>query len=354
MSSDLQYPFPEPPEHGEAMTVAPGVKWVRMPLPMALDHINLYLLDAGDGWWIVDSGLGDEATREQWERVFDSALDDKPVHALLCTHMHPDHTGQAGWLCQRWKMPLHMTLGEYMSARVFGMLSHQEPSRRHILRFFHRAGLGDDYAPVAPSESRDNRSRSAFGGGYAQTFPMPPFFRRLRDGQTLDIGATSWQIIVGSGHSPEHACLYDAERRILLSGDQVIPRITPNVSVSPMEPEGNPLADWFESLPRFAALPADTLVLPAHNTPFYGLRERVGYLLSHHERHLETLLENLAEPRRAVDLLPVLFKRSLSGQQMFLALGECVAHLHMLRARGQIERERAADGVYLYRRQTNS
>ena len=332
------------------MTVAPGVKWVRMPLPMALNHINLYLLDSGDGWWIVDSGLGDETTREQWERVFETQLEGRPVRALLCTHMHPDHTGQAGWLCQRWKIPLHMTQTEYLSARVFGMLSHQEMSRRHILRFFHRAGLGTDYAPMAPSESRDNRSQSAFRGGFSQTYPMPPFFRRLRDGQTLKIGETRWEVMVGSGHSPEHACLFDAERRILLSGDQIIPRITPNVSVSPMEPEGNPLADWFSSLPRFGALPEDTLALPAHNTPFYGLRERVDYLLSHHEKHLETLLENCAEPRRAVDLLPVLFKRPLEGQQMFLALGECIAHLHMLRARDQLVRTRDAEGVYFYQR----
>ncbi len=330
------------------MPVAQGIKWVRMPLPMALDHINLYLLDAGDSWWIIDSGLGGDVTRQHWEQIFETELEDKPVSALLCTHMHPDHIGQAGWLCERWKIPLYMTLGEYMSARVFGALSHSEGANRHILRFFHRAGLGADYAPIAPSEDRDNRSKSAFSGGFSKAHPMPPFFRRLRDAQQLTIGAVRWQIVIGSGHSPEHACLFDAERKILLSGDQIIPRITPNVSVSPMEPEGNPLADWFESLPRFAELPEDTLVLPAHNTPFYGLRERVSFLLEHHEQHLSALLDACAEPRQAVDLLPVLFKRELSGQQMFLALGECIAHLHMLRERGQVRRALDADGIYVY------
>ncbi|MFT4521071.1 MAG: glyoxylase-like metal-dependent hydrolase (beta-lactamase superfamily II), partial [Halioglobus sp.] len=278
----LKYLFEDAPESGEVKEVAPGILWLRMPLPMELDHINLYLLEDTDGWWIVDTGIAIDPTQELWEKVFEKHLKGKPVKAVVATHYHPDHIGMAGWLVEKWRVPFYMTTGEYFTGLSFSRTT-QEHFSWHSEVYLRHCGYTDAQIETA---------KEHFGGFGPYIKPMPTAYRRLADGGALTINGNRWQIVVGSGHSPEHACLYSAAHNILISGDQVIPRITSNVSVSGAEPEGNPLKDWLNSHEHFLdILPDDALVLPAHNTPFYGLHERLRYLIEHHEDHLIALEE---------------------------------------------------------------
>jgi glyoxylase-like metal-dependent hydrolase (beta-lactamase superfamily II) len=337
--TDLQYPFDAVPEPACLTEVAPGIHWLRMPLPMALDHINLYLLEDGDGWWIVDTGMGLDQTQALWEQLFSGAMQGKPVKAVVCTHMHPDHVGQAGWLCDKWRVPLYMSQGEYFAARVFSTMTVDDVSWT-TERFFQNAGMDAGFI---------EQMKKHFRGFGSVAEKLPGAYHRLEDADYLTIGGVRWRVITGSGHSPEHACLYSPALNVLLSGDQVIPRITSNVSVSSSEPEGNPLRSWLASHEKFLdQLPADALVLPAHNTPFYGLHDRLRFLIQHHEDHLLALEEACQEPKNAVELLPVLFKRELDSNIIGMALGECVAHLNYLVQRGQLERTEDEHGCHQF------
>jgi len=337
----IKYLFEDVPEAGQVREIVPGIVWLRMPLPMELDHINLYLLEDEDGWWVVDTGINIDPTRELWEGVFERDLDGKPIKAVISTHYHPDHTGMAGWLCERWNAPFYMTEREYFTGLAFSRTAREHfswQSEQNLRR------LG--YAEEHIDKARDNH------GGFGPVItPMPTSYRRLVDGGSLQINGNRWQVVVGNGHSPEHACLYCPSLNILISGDQVIPRITSNVSVSGAEPEGNPMRDWLNSLEHFLdTLPGDALVLPAHNAPFHGLHERLRFLIEHHEEHLLALEEAcLAGEPTAMELLPTLFKRELTEHHVGLALGECVAHLNFLLHRGQLQRRVDEAGRYRYR-----
>ncbi|GAB5449740.1 MAG: MBL fold metallo-hydrolase [Halioglobus sp.] len=336
----LRYLFDDAPEPGEVYEVCPGVLWLRMPLPMALDHINLYLLRDEDGWWAIDTGIAIDPTQALWESVFERHLDGLPIKAVLSTHYHPDHTGMAGWLCERFQAPFYMTQGEYFTGLAFSRTA-REHYNWSVPQNMRRMGFDEHYI---------EQSEESFGGFGPVIKPMPTSFRRLVDGATLSIGKINWRVVVGRGHSPEHACLYSSALNILLSGDQVIPRITSNISVSGAEPESNPLREWFHSLEHLLeTLPDDTLVLPAHNTPFYGLHERLRFLIDHHEDHLIALEEACVEEgRTTLELVPVLFKRKLDGHNLPLAVGECQAHLNYLHQRGQLSRSLENDGCYRY------
>ena len=280
----LEYPYDDHPAPGTTVEIAPGVRWLTMPMPGSLSHINLYLLEDKDGWFVVDTGLALPDVSEWWREIFRAELGRKPIIGVICTHMHPDHIGQAAMICDEYRCALDMPTG----------------------------------------------------------------YERLVDGQILTIGQHDWRVVVGSGHSPEHVCLYCAALKIMISGDQILPIITSNVSVHPTEPNANPLKDWMESHDRFLATPADTLVLPAHNLPFYGVRERLRGLISHHDDRMLAIEEACVEPQMAKDLLPVLFARELDARQMMMALGEAIAHLHLLMHRNRIDRTLHEDGRYRF------
>ena len=342
--TELTYPYDQHPEPGTTQELAPGVFWVCMPMPGSLSHINLYLLEDHDGWFVVDTGLPMPNVNELWQQVFSNCLGGKPVKGVICTHMHPDHIGQAGNITEQFQCPLYMTRAEYYQARSF---SNNGGGHHHSSwigqQFYVRAGMPLSYL----EELAEMWSKRSSDGMSMPT--MPSGYERLQHGQTLDIGGRRWQVLVGSGHSPEHACLYCAELNMLISGDQILPIITSNVSVHPTESNANPLKDWMESLDRFLETPADTFVLPAHNLPFYGVRNRLRELIDHHEDRLLAVEEACAiKPHNARELLPVLFARELDARQMMMALGEAIAHVHLLLHRNRLERTLDSEGCYQF------
>jgi glyoxylase-like metal-dependent hydrolase (beta-lactamase superfamily II) len=322
----------ERPPNGGATEVAPGVFWVRMRLPFALDHVNLWLLEDGDRWTLVDTGHGDDATRAAWEALAPSLLRGRPIRRVIATHHHPDHVGLSGWMAKRWGAELWCTRTEWLMARALSLRPLGE-TRVATRAYYWRAGV-----PKAGLAPLVDCVRS-----YPDAVSAPPRFRRIADGQELVVGQTRWRVVVGGGHAPEHACLHAPERGLLLSGDQVLPHISPNVSVWPSEPEEDPLADFLRSLEALRTLPADTLVLPAHGRPFAGLRERCEALAGHHRERLDAVLAACARPRTVFDVVGVLFDRALDPHQTTFAVGEALAHLNHLAAHGRVRRERRSD-----------
>lgn len=342
----LVYPCGDPPEPGAIKTVAEGVHWVRMPLPFALKWINLWLLDDGDGYAIVDTGVALEETREHWRTIFTGPMANKPVTRVICTHMHPDHIGLAGWITRKFDCPLWISRLEYVTCRMLVADTGREAPDDGV-KFFRAAGWDED--------SLDSY-RVRFGGFGKAVSRMPDSYRRLSDGDAVEIGGRTWQIVTGNGHSPEHVCLYQPDLNVLISGDQVLPRISSNVSVFPTEPEADPLADWLHSCAKLkAALPADCLVLPSHNEPFLGLHARLDHLIESHEKGLARLMKRLTDgDKRVIDLFGAMFARQIGPDLLGMATGETIAHLNCLIARGQAERVLGDDGVARYRATTRA
>jgi glyoxylase-like metal-dependent hydrolase (beta-lactamase superfamily II) len=343
--AELHYPMGDAvPATGSTLEVAPGVRWLRMGLPFALDHINLWLLrdrqEGVEGWTLVDCGISNDATRAAWEQVFATQLGGLPVLRLIVTHMHPDHIGLAHWLTQRWPVRMWVSATDYNAARNASQSTTGFGGERSAA-FFASHGLTDPQA-IAKVRARSNY--------YAGMVPqVPESYRRLMDGMTLDIGGHAWRCIAGYGHAPEHIALHSPMLGLLISGDMVLPRISTNVSVYDLEPESDPLALFLSSLQRFDSLPAATLVLPSHGKPFTGLHARTRQLHAHHDERLaEVMVACAAQPCHAADLLPVLFKRKLDLHQTTFAMGESIAHLHALWHAGKLHRRADQDGVWRF------
>ena len=336
----LVHPWPEPPEGGRTLPVAPGIRWIRMPLPFALNHINLWLLDDEGGLTVVDTGVGLSPTRELWEKLFAGELTGQPVVRVLVTHFHPDHMGNAEWLTQRFGVELWCPQAEWLMAQLAwqGMGGNDAAKR---LDHYRRHGVGAE-------QIEGFRGR---GNHYRQLVPtVVPQLRTVREGDVLIIGGRRWHAFTVLGHAPEHACLFCPEANVLISGDQVLPKITTNVSVWPDQPRGNPLRLYLDSLQRFRPLPGDTLVLPSHGLPFRGLHHRLDYLRQHHDERLAETVGAIVEPRTASELVPMLFRRQLDTHQLGFAIGETLAHLHYLEAEGHAERHVDATGIHRFRK----
>ncbi len=336
----LSYPCGEPPAVGEAKEVASGVWWLRMPLPFALDHINVWALEDGAGLTVVDTGVGADATIGGWRAALKGPLDGRPVTRLIVTHMHPDHMGLAGWFTQEFGCRLWMTRLEYVTGRML-VADTGRPAPEEGALFLLEAGW-------SPEQIEDWRVR--FGGFGKAVRPMPNAYRRIEDGERISVGGETWRVVVGDGHSPEHACLLRESDGVVISGDQVLPRISSNVSVWPTEPDADPLSDWLRSLDKLKReLPEDALVLPSHGEPFRGLHDRLGALTRGHERSLERLKRLLHEPRRAVDVFGALFGRPIGPSLLGLATGEALAHLNCLAGRGRAYKTLDDQGVAWWR-----
>ena len=341
MTLTLDYPWNEPPAPGTTIDVAPGVKWLRMPLPFQLNHINVWLVEDGPGWAIVDTGVGLADVRALWERIFAGHLGGRPVTRVIVTHFHPDHMGNAAWLIERFDVDLWCAQAEYLIGQM-AWRTREARDTEPRLRHYRRNGCGEE--ALAGLRQRGNH--------YPRLVPtMPTAFREIRDGDALAIGGRRFTVIVGRGHSPEHAALWCEEAGVLISGDQVLPRITTNVSVWPDQPRGNPLRLYLDSLDRFRGISAEALVLPAHGLPFRGLPERLAELRTHHAARLaETLDAIAAAPASAADIVPVLFRRELDSHQLGFALGEALSHLHFVEADGRAIRLVGDDGVHRFRK----
>jgi len=336
------FPFRTPPAPGATLEVAPGIHWLRMPLPFALDHINLWLLeDEHDGqpaWTIVDTGFGLDDVRTLWEQVLGRLT--APVRRIIVTHFHPDHVGLAQWLAARFDAPVWMTAGEYLTAHLV-LNESGGHGTQPMLRQFAQHGL--DAGRLAALERR--------GNGYARGVPtLPHTYHRIFDSDTFSVGGKRWQVRVGHGHSPEHASLYCADAGVLISGDMLLPKISTNISVFAVTPGADSLAQYLDSLDRYRELPAETLVLPSHGLPFVGIHDRVAAQHAHHEERLRVLEDACSEPRSAAELLTTLFPRELDTHQVMFAMGEAIAHLNRLECAGRLVRADGTDDVIRYQR----
>jgi len=333
----LRFPMAVP-EAGEPALVAEGIFWLRLKLPFALDHVNLWIVDDGDGWTLVDTGLGDAPTKAVWQRLTTGFLAGRPIRRVLATHFHPDHAGNVGSLVAQTGAELLMSRTEWLTARMLAVDSSEE---------FVESGRQFDRACGVPEELLARRASR--GNKYRQGVdPLPYRFTRLQAGQTVRLGGSRFEVIIGEGHSPEQVTLYAAERRLLIAADQVLPRISPNVAVWPSEPAADPLGGFLRSLDLYAGLDPETLVLPSHKLPFIGLHERIAQLQAHHAERLDATLAACRQRPSAWEATAVLFPRALDLHQLGFALGETLAHLNRLVASGQVRRTTDPDGVDRY------
>lgn len=335
----LDYPFQDPPGPGQIREVAEGIQWMRIPMPGRLDHINVWLLEDGAGWTIVDTGLPLDMDRDAWRGAFKSVMGNRPITRVIVTHMHPDHVGLAGWLCETFGVELCMSRTDYLLCRILASdTGHKAPPEG--IRFYQQVGF---------TEEELTSYRENFGNFGKYIYPLPQSYRRLQEGERLQIGTREWHIVVGTGHAPEHVCLYCPALKIFISGDQILPRISSNVSVWPTEPEGNPLQDWLSSCERLKALlPEDVLILPAHHDAFRGAHRRLSAIIREHEVNLEKLIDVCHTPKRANDVFSLIFKSKITPSNALAAAGEAVAHLNCLLQRGLMTRSSDANGVYWY------
>ena len=336
----MHYPFPELPAPGQLSEVAPGVFWLRMPLPFQLDHINLWLLRDGAGWAIVDTGFANDESRAAWTDIL--ARLDGPVTRLIVTHFHPDHLGLATWLQEKTGAALWMTTGEFLTAHaVWNEVGGH--GTRFMTEQFRLHGLAGERL----------EKFAVRGPGYRKSMPgLPDFYHRLKADDTLTVDGKTWQILIGHGHSPEHMALYCEELAVLISGDMLLPRISTNISVFASTPEADSLGWFLASLQEMASdLPPETLVLPSHGLPFTGIQPRVEALREHHEARCRELEESCRlTAKSAAELLGTLFPRELDMHQTMFAMGEAIAHLNYLEQAGRLSRSIDADGVVRYTR----
>ncbi len=337
----IRFPHETPPAEGTAHEIAEGVLWARLPLPMALDHVNVYVLDDGDGWTIVDTGFDSKQTRAIWDQLLSGPLKGKPVHRVVASHYHPDHIGLAGWF-QANGAELWTTRTSWLYARML-VLDEQALPDPVSLAFFKGAGMD-------PAMLADRAGTRPFN--FADiVHPLPLGFRRLQDGDEMSMGGRRWTVRTGDGHAPEQATFWSLEDDLVLTADQVIPGISPNIGVYPSEPEADPLGEWLASCARFRDMAEPRhFALPGHKLPFSGLSERLGQLIDNHHGALTRLEAFLNTPRIATEAFPVLFKREIGTAEYGLALVETIAHLNHLRLAGRARRALNADGVWIWTR----
>lgn len=321
------------------MAIADNLQWVRKTLPFNLTHINCWLLQDEDGLTIVDTGVDTPQGRAEWERALSTHT--LPLRCVLCTHMHPDHIGLAGWLVRKHKTQFMISRSEYLMCRTL-VADTGRNAPDEALVFYRSAGFSED-------ELESYQSR--FGGFGSMVSQLPDTYRRLQGGQTLQIGGYSWQTIATGGHSPEHICLYCREHNLLIAGDQLLPGITPNVSVWPTEPQANPLGEWLDGCRHLKdSIDRDCLVLPSHGKPFYGAHQRIQYIIDMHIQGLEQITAQLQRPTKVTELFSTLFHSRISESNRIMAAGETIAHLNYLVAQEQIGFEIQSDGSALYSR----
>jgi glyoxylase-like metal-dependent hydrolase (beta-lactamase superfamily II) len=324
----LRFPYEEAPATGLPIEVAPGILWVRFPLPFRLDHVNIYLIDDGDGYAVVDTGISDDVTRAAWRALMAGPLAGKRLTRVIVTHFHPDHIGLAGWLWQEFETPLLTSQTSFLMCNMISLTPGAAKAQPYQ-DFYLRHGMDAETARLVSTQGHQY---------LGMVTPLPPTFRRLLSGDTLVIGSRQFRVYTGDGHAPEQIMLYLEEEKILLAADQVIAKITPNIGVWAVDPEGDPLGHYLRSLRLLEAhVPEDTLVLPGHQLPFYGLNERCRQIVNHHEDRCRMIADACAGgPKSVAELVPVVFHRPLDPHQMSFAFSETHAHVNRMIRRGEL------------------
>ena len=338
MSTDtrLNFPIDDIPKNGESLKIADGLTWVRMPLPMSLNHINLWLIGENNDQTLVDTGMHLPEVVEKWTALINK--ESFSIKRVFITHMHPDHVGMGGWFVDQHNCEFMMSRTDYLQCRV---LSADKTGNvpQVAIDFYKKAGM---------KEEALERYVSRFGFFGSIIYPLPSSYQRVKDGDIFNFGEREWKVLEGSGHTMEHLCLYSLDEEYLISGDQILPTISSHVGVFPTEPEANPLEDWINSCKRLKSqVNEEVLVLPAHGRPFIGAHKRLDALINLHEANLESLHDLLKEPRKATETFSVLFNREIDENNFLMALGESLAHLNCLEHRGSISKD-LIDGVYHY------
>ncbi|SFR97728.1 MBL fold metallo-hydrolase [Yoonia litorea] len=337
----IRYPFPDAPGSSEAIEVASGILWMRLPLPMALDHVNVYALDDGESWTVIDTGFASKTSKRIWQALLDGPLAGKPVGRVVVTHHHPDHVGLAGWFMQN-GASLAMPRTGWLMARML-TLDVQEAPNAEAITFYTHAGMD-------PAELEKRRTERPFNFADCVA-PLPLGYTRLVEGDTIKMGGRTWDIRMGNGHAPEHATFWSRDDNLVIGGDQLLPSISPNLGVYPTEPDADPVSDWIASCEKFCTFADDQqLILPGHKLPFTGLPTRLRQLIENHEGALARLLDHLSEPQAAGDCFLPLFKRNIGRGEYGLALVEAVAHLNHLHQAGLVTRTLRENGAYVFQR----
>ena len=341
-SLTLRYPWDTPPEAGEVIEVADGVLWIRLPLPMKLDHVNVYALDDGDGWTVIDTGFNTRQSREIWEALLAGPLAGKPVTRVVATHHHPDHIGLAGWFQTEHGAELVTTRTAWLFARML-TLDVQDGMPEETRAYYQAAGMDPEILAERMAERPFNFSDVVA--------PMPLGFTRVKQGDTIRMGGRDWDVHMGNGHAPEHVTLWSRDDNLVITGDQILSSISPNIGVYATEPMADPLGEWLEACERLSGLAKpDHLALGGHKLPFTRLPLRMRQLIDNHHGALERLLDHLDQPKTAADCFAPLFKRTIGEGEYGLALVEAVAHVNHLYHTGQVTREKRDDGAWLYQR----
>jgi glyoxylase-like metal-dependent hydrolase (beta-lactamase superfamily II) len=338
----IRYPWETPPEHGQAIEVAQGVLWTRLPLPMKLDHVNIYALDEGSSWTVIDTGFASNKSKRIWQDFIAGPLGGKPVSRVIVTHHHPDHVGLAGWFQAEHGAELVTTRTAWLMARMLTLDAQSEMTPENEA-FYISAGMDPQILAARKAERPFN-----FADVVA---PMPLGYTRIKQGDQITMGGRNWRVHIGNGHAPEHATFWSEDDNLVLGGDQLLPSISPNIGVYATEPMADPITDWLEACERLAPLAReDHLVLGGHKLPFTGLAIRMRQLIDNHHGALARLLEFIDTPKAASECFTPLFKRKIGAEEYGLALVEAVAHLSHLYQAGQASRERRADGAWVYSR----
>ena len=338
----IAFPDEFPPDPGTAREIADGILWIRLPLPFRLDHVNVYALDDGDGWTVIDAGIHSKRGQATWNSLLEGPLAGKPLKRVVLTHHHPDHVGSAGWLRTEFGAEIWATRTAWLMARML-TLDVEEVYPPETVQFYRQTGMGEERLAKRIAERPFN---------FADTVAHIPLgYRRIQEGETITIGGRVWDIRIGNGHAPEHATFWSHDGEVVISGDQVIPNISSNLGVYPTEPEADPVGEWLEACERFKPFATDDqLVLPGHKMVFTGLPARLNQLIENHHTALERLLDHLEEPQVAAGCFVALFGREIEDGAYGLALVEAVGHLNHLLKLGKVERTLREDGAYVWHR----
>ena len=334
----IRYPFETVPELGEAITVAPGILWARLPLPMQLDHVNVYALDDGDGWTVIDTGFDTGKSRRAWEALMAGPLGGRPIKRVVVTHHHPDHVGLAGWLQSDHGAELVTTRTAWLFARMLMLDVHAAPVPETVA-YWRAAGMSEAIIAERMAEKPFN-----FADVVA---PMPLGFSRIKEGDHIHMGGREWLVRIGNGHAPEHATFWSLDDNLVIGGDQLLPGISANLGVYPTEPDADPVTEWMDSCQHFGGFARDEhFVLPGHKLPFTGLPLRLRQMIENHLGALDRLQAHLATPRTAAQCFMPLFKREIEGSAYGMALVEAVAHLNHLHVHQRVRRWRNDSGAW--------